>query len=284
VNGPTVKDACMNILKAALKAPEGETAEEKTRRLTAQGKAAMARYSKMLDEVSKDLSHEEIEQHELKDLLKKDHTGRRLTANDALANDAYDSCTWSTGNACVLKEGCKFAFRGSDDFQDWVSNAAGVFYSTWIGGVRLHAGFAFEFYKLRSKMQSSVNGCSNPTWIGHSLGGAIATVASNYYGKGSVHTFGMPQTYDDNKGCRKSGTRMFHEYDPVAGNLYGAMSSYWHAQAGTEIYYHSCKKRNWWGSCKSKKYRTRGTSCTKHSGTWDVNFGAHSMDNYEKYY
>ena len=79
--------------------------------------------------------------------------------------------------------GCTFAFRGSDDLTDWVSNGAGVFYATTVRGKRLHGGFVDEFNKLQSRISGDVAGCGSPTFVGHSLGGAMATVAANYYGK-----------------------------------------------------------------------------------------------------
>ena len=58
------------------------------------------------------------------------------------------------------------------------------------------------------------------------------------------------------------------------------MSGYYHAQQGTEVYTsRRCTKRHWWGWCKSysTSYGSRGKSCTSNSGTWDVDFGAHSL-------
>eukprot|EP00940_MAST-03C_sp_MAST-3C-sp2_P000429 g429.t1 len=211
---------------------------------------------------------------------------RKLAAADNMASDAYNSCTWSNGNACVIRDECKFAFRGSDDFQDWVSNAAGVFSATWVNGRKLHGGFVNEFNKINSVsgFRSAVNGCSNPNWIGHSLGGAIATVARQYYGKGYVTTFGAPQLFDHRPGCAMSGRgRHYHEADPVAGNLYGAMGGYWHGQSSKELYWR-CSSRHWWGGCRSSGYSWRNRGCYDNSGTFDLNFGAHSMDNYKNYY
>ena len=119
-----------------------------------------------------------------------EETRRRLTAADNLANDAYSrSCTYEDGNACVMQEDCSFAFRGSNDFQDCASNAAGVFYAMSVNGQPMHGGFVAELEKLRAVgLDSAVGDCGSPAFIGHSLGGAIASVAEQHYGKCSVYT------------------------------------------------------------------------------------------------
>jgi putative lipase involved disintegration of autophagic bodies len=172
-------------------------------------------------------------------------------------------------------ENCVFAFRGSDDVQDWLSNAAGIFgfytYGNW------HGGFHDEFQKIRPMFEARVNACVNPVFVGHSLGGSIATVAQDYYNKGSVVTFGAPLTFDNNPGCHVPGKRIFHEEDPVAGNLFGAMSSYFHGTPGTEIY-EDCKRRSWLGWCTESRYTTRDVDCQRDSGWFDRNVGAHSLN------
>jgi hypothetical protein len=211
-----------------------------------------------------------------------------------LAQDAYTRCDGQNGNACVIRSGCHFAFRGSDDAHDWISNAAGLFSKTNVNGRTCHGGFVNEFNKLKSWLDSSSGGnvgsCSNPSWIGHSLGGAIAAVARLHYNKGTVYTYGQPQWLDDSSGCLFSGGhRVFHESDPVAGNLFGLMSTYWHAQSGTELRHYTdtvCTRRHWWGGCRSSytttSYATRNKDCDDHSGTWDTCFSpCHSMNNYE---
>jgi hypothetical protein len=149
---------------------------------------------------------------------------RRLSWESQLSKDSYDGCTYTGGshdNACVKISGCAFAFRGSDDIHDWLSNGFGVFASYKKNGRWLHGGFVNEFNKLEGKIRHLVNGCGNPKWIGHSLGGAIASVARNHYGKGTVYTWGQPKTYDNHEGCfEQGGIRMYNEWDPVPGNLF----------------------------------------------------------------
>jgi hypothetical protein len=194
-----------------------------------------------------------------------------------MAKQSYDTYTHCAdgywGSACVLVSDCNFAFRGSDDISDWLSNAGGIFTASVNN---LHAGFNTEFNKLKGDIDAAVGACPNPKFIGHSLGGAMATVAHQTYGKGTVATFGAPQLFDNNPGCAAGGYRLYHEEDPVAGNVFGLNAGYWHGTMGTEIYW-KCTQRNWLGICKNSSYKTRDTSCSANSGTWDTNVNAHSM-------
>ena len=59
---------------------------------------------------------------------------------------------------------------------------------------QVHGGFNAEFEKLRDAgLDNRVDGCASPNWVGHSLGGAMASIARLHYGKGAVYTFGCPQ-------------------------------------------------------------------------------------------
>ncbi len=202
-----------------------------------------------------------------------DEERRKLGNAYSLTSDSYGAGECS-GSACVLVENCVFAFRGSDDVQDWLSNAAGIFraYGNW------HGGFHDEFQKIRPNIEARVNACGNNNliFVGHSLGGAVATVAQDYYNKGSVVTFGSPLVFDNNPGCSVPGKRIFHEEDPVAGNLFGLMSSYYHGTSGIEIYVY-CYSRSWWGYCTESRTATRNVDCQKDSGWFDTNIGAHSL-------
>jgi hypothetical protein len=224
---------------------------------------------------------------------------RRLATTYAQwAIDSYSdsNCDFTDGNLCVYNpQTCVFVFRGSDDAYDWISNAQGVFVETSVNDRTMHGGFVSEFNKAKSFI--SGKSCANPTFIGHSLGGAIAEVARVHFGAGTVITYGAPQLFDNNDGCYHTGERYYHEDDPVAGNLFGLLVAYWHQSGAIEIkettssYYNSCHGRNWMGvctdcecgSCSSRWYcETTSTSlesksCTDNSGSWDTDFGAHSM-------
>jgi len=218
---------------------------------------------------------------------------RRLSAQSQLSKDSYSGCTWEKdgwggwGTACVKQSGCRFAFRGSNDASDWISNGFGVFSTSRKNNMNLHGGFVIEFNRLQSSMDSEVRKCGHSTeFIGHSLGGAMASVARQHYNFGTTYTWGQPKVYDDNVGCKEGsgGIRMYNENDPVPGNLFGFMYSYHHAKAGTELYRDSHCCGSAWGwcyrRCKNGHYSKRSKGCNDHSGTWDTDIGAHSMDTY----
>jgi hypothetical protein len=222
---------------------------------------------------------------------------RRLSAQSWMAKDVYNRCDvevggWSMlgGSACAIidEDNCRFSFRGSNDASDWFSNAIGAFSSSRRGPAnrKLHTGFVKEFERLQPHLDSKIKNCGHRAqFIGHSLGGAISSVAFSWYGYGTTFTWGQPKVYDDNVGCVEGGgIRMYNENDPVPGNLFGAMYTYHHGKHGTELYRtSSCQSRNWWGRCTRYGYgpwQKRGRGCNDHSGTWDTDIGAHSMDTY----
>jgi hypothetical protein len=221
-------------------------------------------------------------------------TDRRLSEESYMANDAYNWCSYEEsswngwGTACVIVNGCKFAFRGSNDASDWISNGFGVFNSVNRNGKVLHGGFVKEFDLLAPHINGLVAGCSNPSFIGHSLGGAISSVARTNYGRGTTFTWGQPKVYDDNVGCVEGsgGIRMYHEDDPVPGNIFGFMGSYHHGKSGIKLYKETCCTSSswgvcyWWGPCPH--FSKQSTGCNDHSGTFDTDIGAHSMVQYHQ--
>ena len=171
---------------------------------------------------------------------------RRLaTSYSRKAEAAYSSCTYASGSACVIVDSCSFAFRGSDDKQDWVSNANG-FKTEEVGGKTVHQGFYNELTKLTANtgLNTAVGACANPNFIGHSLGGAMASIAKLEYGKGNVYTYGAPAFVKNNGDNFIGGYRLWHEDDPVpkAAGVLG----YGHAGGSHEIY----EWRDWkWKGC-----------------------------------
>lgn len=93
------------------------------------------------------------------------------------------------------------AFRGTDDLRDWITNMtfAVVAGPEWQG--RVHKGFAgaldFVWASIRALLKKRwTNG--QTFWItGHSLGGALATLATKRLPTGwkpfATHTFGQPR-------------------------------------------------------------------------------------------
>jgi hypothetical protein len=183
---------------------------------------------------------------------------------DAPSDNSRVKCVPSTswvggfgGEACYIKDNCLFSFRGSDDNADWADNILGAAGIESKNGAWIHAGFYNQLQALVSQtnINSEVNGCGNPTFIGHSLGGALANVAHTYWNKGSINTYAGASPYmgrrtvsctESYRHCwwRKwwhykcenrsrqstcntwhhtSGKRTYHENDPVpyAANIAG---------------------------------------------------------------
>jgi hypothetical protein len=209
------------------------------------------------------------------------------------AEDAYDVCSYEDGNMCLYypEEECIFVFRGSDDISDWISNIRGIFENPrTIGGRAMASGFVDEAEKAFSFINA--RDCRNDNvFIGHSLGGAIAEVARAKYG-GTVYSYGAPKLFKNNDGCQ-SGTRIFHELDPVAGGFFGL--NFFHHQTNSQSivktsYYNSCEKRHWWGGCKKcecggcswrmyceGKTELQEKACTADSGDFNTDVAMHSF-------
>lgn len=167
---------------------------------------------------------------------------------------------------------CTFAFRGTDDMWDWLSNSRGIYQQSSVNGVNFHSGFVDEFDKADVWLKHQE--CGNESvWIGHSLGGAIATIAGHKYG-GRVVTFGAPQLYDNNEGCAIGGNeRYFHAHDPISGEMFGLNAQYWHAQSGWK--YDCVDWGHWYQRCEQWAWVEQG--CQENSGWFSVNVFAHSM-------
>lgn len=120
-------------------------------------------------------------------------------------------------------------FRGTDIFADWVTDAnAGLQRgpSTW----PVHAGFHETFKPLRSDIEAFLRG-RNPSTVhcvGHTLGGALATLAADHLselGVGGIklYTFVSPRVgvsgfarHLSNKLGTENIYRVYHGADPVS--------------------------------------------------------------------
>ncbi|TBU75568.1 lipase family protein [Phytopseudomonas daroniae] len=121
------------------------------------------------------------------------------------------------------------AFRGTDIIADWVTDAnAGLQRgpSTW----PVHAGFNETFKSLRADIDTFMRG-RNPSTVhcvGHSLGGALATLAADHLSELGVagiklYTFGSPRVgisgfarNVSNKLGANNIHRVYHTADPVS--------------------------------------------------------------------
>lgn len=86
------------------------------------------------------------------------------------------------------------AFRGTSDIRHWACNV-NTLLSRWPEGGKVHGGFARAYRRLAPGLYKAL-GESPPTTLhlaGHSLGGALALLASTELSPDTVYTFGCPR-------------------------------------------------------------------------------------------
>lgn len=115
------------------------------------------------------------------------------------------------------------AFAGSDDVMDWIHNLNAI---PGGPGGKYHRGF----YNYQNDLQPCVNKYRNllKSWgiktdyiVGHSLGGASATVYAQEHGQPvkGVATYGAPKTNQAWGGGSVGGWRFQHTDDPVPSSM-----------------------------------------------------------------
>jgi hypothetical protein len=203
-------------------------------------------------------------------------------------NEAPDG--WATWKACegenayakfIYKypETMTVSFAGTDglsDFGDWKDNLnTDVFCSA---GVCTHEGFNDYMMKINDCVNDGVSqlkgwGIQIDYIVGHSLGGAAATVYSQKNNNPATHgvaTFGAPKTRAGNDGsCSVPGVRYAHEKDAVASNAMGVMKNFNHdVQESTQVYNTRTCSEKFWGICYkwSSQKITRNQGCSEPSG------------------
>jgi len=167
------------------------------------------------------------------------------------------------------------AFRGSVEWQNWIEDFAYIpeawprsstnkvpLNASWCKDCMVHSGFATAFDHVQSKMVDAIHAfeCSNMVVAGHSLGGAMATLAAIYIrGELGIHvehvyTYGKPRVgnyafVDAFIGlAKKSGVepamwRLVHFHDPVPrvpapkGSFPSIVWKYEYAHETDEVYY-----------------------------------------------
>jgi hypothetical protein len=89
------------------------------------------------------------------------------------------------------------AFRGSepDDPTDIFSDAQFSF-AHWSAGGRVHVGFADAFDVVKNDLPSAATSGKRLLFTGHSLGAALATLASTLLRPAGLYTFGSPRVGD----------------------------------------------------------------------------------------
>jgi triacylglycerol lipase len=87
-------------------------------------------------------------------------------------------------------------FRGTNNLRDWYTNLR-VAPQSWPAGGSVHAGFAAALQKVWPQVCDNLASLSLPTFVtGHSLGGALATLAATRVEFAAAYTFGAPRVGD----------------------------------------------------------------------------------------
>jgi hypothetical protein len=173
-------------------------------------------------------------------------------------------CSRDNANAKVITVGGKsvLAFAGTDglsDFGDWIDNLNIGTKSTSSGNH--HEGF-FNYQNKISGCNSIYSGTYDYV-VGHSLGGASATVFCkvNPSRCGKLVTFGAPKSRKNgDRACSASGTRYFHENDPITSDgthLIRVLGGFQHDVTSAKRVYKntgSCYCGSTFGSCHRSGY------------------------------
>jgi triacylglycerol lipase len=87
-------------------------------------------------------------------------------------------------------------FRGTADLRDWLTNLR-VAPVPWQRGGRVHEGFARGLAYVWRDVEPALRRLDVPAFVaGHSLGGALATVAAAQHEFAAAYTFGAPRVGD----------------------------------------------------------------------------------------
>ncbi len=136
----------------------------------------------------------------------KDENSDYPTREDILNNMGFSEVrTFLKGNNCcslIISERDKSApfavlvFRGTTGVESWFSNFNMV-QTQWTGGGLVHAGFRYDFLKLWDEVAAELALLDMPVfYTGHSLGGALATLAASERPPKALYSFGSPKVGD----------------------------------------------------------------------------------------
>jgi hypothetical protein len=87
-------------------------------------------------------------------------------------------------------------FRGTDQLRDWLANVQAL-PRRWPRGGHVHRGFLRSLLRVWRPLRMHLAGRAAPLFVtGHSLGGALATLAGSALRARAVYTFGSPRVGD----------------------------------------------------------------------------------------
>ncbi len=130
-----------------------------------------------------------------------EQTRNQILSEVGLAETAFFN---AGGSQAVLvgpsgPDGPRFAvvvFRGTDDLQAWFDFNFDLVPTRWPEGGKVHQGFQEAFNVIWHQIDAALPPGVPTLYAGHSLGGALATLAASRRPPTSTHTFGSPRVGD----------------------------------------------------------------------------------------
>ena len=101
---------------------------------------------------------------------------------------------WSLVSPVAAADVLFVAFRGTSDLRHWIFNLNTIL-TKWPEGGKVHGGFSKAFHRLADPLMAALERRQpEQLWFsGHSLGGALALLASTVHPVTGVYTFGCPR-------------------------------------------------------------------------------------------
>lgn len=96
----------------------------------------------------------------------------------------------------TARDFCVLVYRGTADLRDWLTNVR-VAPKAWPTGGKVHEGFASAATRIDAAVARALSTVQLPTFVtGHSLGGALATIAMSRHAFVAAYSFGAPRIGD----------------------------------------------------------------------------------------